>query len=76
MWIWKESLGPVRMAQPLCQVVTVVQLQAFSPPRAQRDVSVCCWQGFKTAGNSDTSILGPGGVAGCNLNEGNFLKGS
>lgn len=71
----EESLGPIRMAQALCQVGHYCATPGFSPPRAQPDASVCCWQAFESAENSEASILGPGGVGGYNLNEGNFLKG-
>lgn len=72
----KSLWSPSGWLCPCAKWVTIAQGAAFSPPRAQRDASVCCWQGFKTAGNSDVSILGPGGVAGCNVNEGDFLKGT
>lgn len=74
----EQSPEPIRIAvppPPRAKWVTVAQRKAFSPPRPLWGASVCCWQGFTTAGNSDESILGPGGVAGCNSNEGNFSKG-
>ena len=72
----EESLEPIRMALHLGQVGHCCITQGFLSTPGSVGRSSAVGKAFKTAGNSNESILGPGGVAGCNLNEGNFLKGT
>lgn len=72
----EKSVGPLSSALPLCQVGHCCTMAWLFLHPGLVDASACCWQGTKTAGNSDESILGPVGGAGCNLNGGNFSKGT
>ena len=72
----EESLEPIRMTLPLCQVGHYCARRGFLSTQGSAGCLFLLLAGFPTAGNSDASILGPGGVAGCGLKEGDFFKGT